>query len=151
MSTLLTMLYAVFKILRLGPEQIEVELNLRDLHHKQLNLNFSNNDVQWNPKDGWCRPAGRVLKAVVLCCVCLTQSRSWPVLPPMAPSSSGISPREPSPRYVSNGCSDVIVVYGVCVFVRHKNGISSVVGSLFVMLKDHTHGFHNLSATFFMF
>ena len=37
------------------------------------------------------------------------------------------------------------------MFVRDKNGISSVVGSLFVMLKHHTHGFRNLSATFFMF
>ena len=71
-STLLTMLYAVFKILRLSPEQIELELNLRDLHHKQLNLNFSNNDVQWNHKDGWCRHcwARAQSSGVVLCASC---------------------------------------------------------------------------------
>lgn len=43
---------AVFKILRLGAEQFEVQNDLRDLPHKQLNLNYSSNDVQWNPKDG---------------------------------------------------------------------------------------------------
>ena len=43
---------AVFKILKLSPDQLEVQNDLRDLPHKQLNLNFSSNDVQWNPKDG---------------------------------------------------------------------------------------------------
>ena len=42
----------VFKILKIHPDTIEPVLNLRDLPHKQLNLNFSNNDVQWNPLDG---------------------------------------------------------------------------------------------------
>ena len=31
---------------------MQVYLDLRDLPGKQLNLNFSNNDVQWNPRDG---------------------------------------------------------------------------------------------------
>ena len=43
---------AVFKILRLGWDQMEVQNDLRDLPHKALNLNYSSNDVQWNPKDG---------------------------------------------------------------------------------------------------
>jgi hypothetical protein len=42
----------VFKILKLGADQIEVQNDFRDLPHKQLNLNYSSNDVQWNPKDG---------------------------------------------------------------------------------------------------
>ena len=42
----------VFKILRLGLDQIEAQNDLRDLPHKALNLNYSSNDVQWNPKDG---------------------------------------------------------------------------------------------------
>jgi WD40 repeat protein len=41
----------VFKILKLGADQIEVQNDFRDLPHKQLNLNYSSNDVQWNPKD----------------------------------------------------------------------------------------------------
>jgi WD40 repeat protein len=41
----------VFKILRLGLDQIEAQNDLRDLPHKALNLNYSSNDVQWNPKD----------------------------------------------------------------------------------------------------
>ena len=45
-------MWAVFKILRLGTDQFEVQNDLRDLPHKQLNLNYSSNDVQWNPKDG---------------------------------------------------------------------------------------------------
>lgn len=49
----------VFKILKISPDQMPVSIDLRDLPVKQLNLNFSNNDVQWNPKDGklwlpWC-------------------------------------------------------------------------------------------------
>lgn len=43
---------AVFKIFKLSPDQFEVVHNLRDLPHKQINLNYSSNDVQWNPKDG---------------------------------------------------------------------------------------------------
>ena len=31
---------------------MEVQNDLRDLPHKQLNLNYSSNDVHWNPKDG---------------------------------------------------------------------------------------------------
>lgn len=46
----------VFKILRLGLDQIEVQNDLRDLPHKALNLNYSSNDVQWNPKDGTAWP-----------------------------------------------------------------------------------------------
>ena len=42
----------VFKILKIAPDQMQVSLNLRDLPGKQLNLNFSNNDVQWNPREG---------------------------------------------------------------------------------------------------
>jgi len=42
----------VFKIIKLSPDQFEVVHNLRDLPHKQINLNFSSNDVQWNPRDG---------------------------------------------------------------------------------------------------
>ena len=42
----------VFKILKIAPDQMQVSLDLRDLPGKQLNLNFSNNDVQWNPKEG---------------------------------------------------------------------------------------------------
>ena len=42
----------MFKILKLFPDNIEHAINLRDLPHKQLNLNFSSNDVQWNPKEG---------------------------------------------------------------------------------------------------
>jgi len=41
----------VFKIIKLSPDQFEVVHNLRDLPHKQINLNFSSNDVQWNPRD----------------------------------------------------------------------------------------------------
>ena len=44
----------VFKILKIAPDQMHVSLDLRDLPGKQLNLNFSNNDVQWNPRDGMC-------------------------------------------------------------------------------------------------
>ena len=44
--------HVVFKILKVSPDQFEVLYNLRDLPHKQLNLNYSSNDVQWNPKDG---------------------------------------------------------------------------------------------------
>ena len=43
---------AVFKIIHVMPTQFELNLNLRDLPQKQLNLNFSSNDVKWNPKDG---------------------------------------------------------------------------------------------------
>ena len=42
----------VFKILKIAPDQMHVSLDLRDLPGKQLNLNFSNNDVQWNPREG---------------------------------------------------------------------------------------------------
>ena len=42
----------MFKILKIFPDHIQVSLDLRDLPNKQLNLNFSSNDVQWNPKDG---------------------------------------------------------------------------------------------------
>ena len=42
----------VFKILKLGADQFDVQNDFRDLPHKQLNLNYSSNDVQWNPKDG---------------------------------------------------------------------------------------------------
>lgn len=46
----------VFKILKIFSDHIQVSHDLRDLPSKQLNLNFSSNDVQWNPKDGklWC-------------------------------------------------------------------------------------------------
>ena len=44
--------FIVFKILKIFPDQIQNYLDLRDLPGKQLNLNFSNNDVQWNPRDG---------------------------------------------------------------------------------------------------
>lgn len=47
-----TLFDIVFKILKLQPDTIEPAINLRDLPHKQLNLNFSSNDVQWNPKEG---------------------------------------------------------------------------------------------------
>ena len=43
---------AVFKIFKLSPDQFEVVHNLRDLPHKHINLNYSSNDVQWNPRDG---------------------------------------------------------------------------------------------------
>lgn len=46
------MVCTVFKILKLGTDQIEIQNDFRDLPHKQLNLNYSSNDVQWNPKDG---------------------------------------------------------------------------------------------------
>ena len=42
----------VFKILKIAPDQMHISLDLRDLPGKQLNLNFSNNDVQWNPREG---------------------------------------------------------------------------------------------------
>ena len=42
----------MFKILKLGTDHFEVQNDFRDLPHKQLNLNYSSNDVQWNPKDG---------------------------------------------------------------------------------------------------
>lgn len=42
----------VFKVLKISPDQFEVICNLRDLPSKQLNLNYSNNDVQFNPRDG---------------------------------------------------------------------------------------------------
>lgn len=42
----------VFKILKLHPDKIESAINLRDLPHKQVNLKYSSNDVQWNPKEG---------------------------------------------------------------------------------------------------
>ena len=53
---LLSLLFAVavFKILKLSPDRIESAINLRDLPHKQVNLNYSSNDVQWNPKEGVC-------------------------------------------------------------------------------------------------
>jgi len=41
----------VFKVLRIQ-SGFEVVCNLRDLPTKQLNLNYSNNDVQFNPRDG---------------------------------------------------------------------------------------------------
>ena len=44
--------YIVFKILKLFPDKIEHAINLRDLPHKHVNLKFSSNDVQWNPKEG---------------------------------------------------------------------------------------------------
>ena len=42
----------MFKIFKLSPDQFEVVHNLRDLPHKHINLNYSSNDVQWNPRDG---------------------------------------------------------------------------------------------------
>ena len=42
----------VFKIVRVTPIQFEVYMNFRDLPQKQLNLNYSSNDVKWNLKDG---------------------------------------------------------------------------------------------------
>lgn len=42
----------MFKILKIAPDQMQVSVDLRDLPGKQLNLNFSNNDVQWNPREG---------------------------------------------------------------------------------------------------
>ena len=42
----------MFKILKIAPDQMQMSLDLRDLPGKQLNLNFSNNDVQWNPREG---------------------------------------------------------------------------------------------------
>ena len=42
----------MFKIFKLSPDQFEVVHNLRDLPHKHINLNYSSNDVQWNPGDG---------------------------------------------------------------------------------------------------
>ena len=42
----------VFKILKLSPDAIECAINLRDLPYKQMNLNFSSNDVKWNPREG---------------------------------------------------------------------------------------------------
>ena len=39
-------------ILKLYADRVEVQNNFRDLPHKQLNLNYSSNDVQWNPRDG---------------------------------------------------------------------------------------------------
>ena len=42
----------MFKILKISPDQLQVSLDLRDLPGKQLNLNFSNNNVQWNPREG---------------------------------------------------------------------------------------------------
>ncbi|XP_064395171.1 GATOR2 complex protein WDR24-like [Halichondria panicea] len=41
----------VFKVLRIQPSSYEVVCNLRDLPNKQLNLNYSNNDVHFHPKD----------------------------------------------------------------------------------------------------
>ena len=49
----------MFKILKLSADQIEPQNDLRDLPHKQLNLNYSSNDVQWNPKDGERGEGGR--------------------------------------------------------------------------------------------
>ena len=47
-------LCAVFKLIKLGAQKFEVKFDLRDLPPKQLNLNYSSNDVQWNPNDGMC-------------------------------------------------------------------------------------------------
>ena len=33
-------------------DQLKEVINLRNLPQKQLNLNFSSNHVQWNPRDG---------------------------------------------------------------------------------------------------
>eukprot|EP00731_Ephydatia_muelleri_P024253 Em0016g524a len=41
----------LFKLIKLGAQKFEVHVDLRDLPPKQLNLNYSSNDVQWNPNE----------------------------------------------------------------------------------------------------
>ena len=56
-------IYAVFKLIKIGTQKFEVQFDLRDLPHKQVNLNYSSNDVQWNPNDG--------MECVYVWCVCV--------------------------------------------------------------------------------
>ena len=60
----------MFRILKVSPDVMQVSLDLRDLPGKQLNLNFSNNDVQWNPKDGELQYQSTFTSAIVKtqCC-----------------------------------------------------------------------------------
>ncbi len=59
---------SVFKVLKVQPSSYEVVCNLRDLPIKQLNLNYSNNDVQFHPKDGQYSlylSAGSIVSSIV--------------------------------------------------------------------------------------
>ena len=60
----------VFKILKLFPDKIECAMNLRDLPHKQVNLKFSSNDVQWNPNEGIHMCVRACMDVCMHMCVC---------------------------------------------------------------------------------
>ena len=120
----------VFKILKIFPDQIQIYLDLRDLPGKQLNLNFSNNDVQWNPKDGemilriitcvpwtenmlWYFTRHTILHVCNIVVACM-QNHSLPLLLLMAVLFFGILLREPNQKLV---CKIVVLEIYLCILL----------------------------------